>query len=467
MVFSSPTFVCLFLPLTLALYFLLPKSMNNALLVAASLVFYAWGDPVAALALIIPSVMLNFYFGRIIGASDGGRRRMVVVAAIAFNLAVLIAFKYTRFLLGNLNDVLLVLGVPALRVPDIPLPLGISFFTFHILSYLIDIYRGALPPQKSLPAFALYIVNFPQLIAGPIIRYRQIADQLPGRTVTASDFEYGVLRFVTGLAKKLLIADPIGQIADVIFGVPAAELSTGAAWLGVICYALQIYFDFSGYSDMALGMARMFGFRFPENFNYPYSAISVQDFWRRWHMTLSAWFRDYVYIPLGGSRGGFWPTARNLWIVFLLCGAWHGASWNFIIWGMWHGLFLSIERIGVVERALNRTPAVLRNIYVLAVVLVGWVFFRSLTLDQALDMLTRMFGLQPGSETMLSLWSNVAAPTMVLIIVAVCFSYPVWPRMMDALQRTMGGTAQVAYGVLRAGVVGAVTVLCIATMTVD
>jgi alginate O-acetyltransferase complex protein AlgI len=275
------------------------------------------------------------------------------------------------------------------------------------------------------------------------------------------------VRFAVGLAKKLLIANPIGAVADHLFALSPADLPVWGVWLAVICYAIQIYFDFSGYSDMALGMARMFGFRFPENFNYPYSAISVQDFWRRWHMTLSAWFRDYVYIPLGGSRGGFWPTARNLWIVFLLCGAWHGASWNFIIWGMWHGLFLSIERIGIVERTLNCTPAVLRNIYVLVVVLVGWVFFRSLTLDQALDMLTRMFGLQPGSETMLSLWSNVAAPTMVLIIVAVCFSYPVWPRMMDALQRTMGGTAQVAYGVLRAGVVGAVTVLCIATMTVD
>jgi alginate O-acetyltransferase complex protein AlgI len=236
----------------------------------------------------------------------------------------------------------------------------------------------------------------------------------------------------------------------------------------VVCYAIQIYFDFSGYSDMAIGMARMFGFRFPENFNYPYSAISIQDFWRRWHMTLSAWFRDYVYIPLGGSHGGFWPTARNLWIVFLLCGAWHGASWNFIIWGMWHGLFLSFERIGVVERALIRTPAVLRNIYVLVVVLVGWVFFRSLALDQALDMLTRMFGLQRGSETMLSLSSNVAVPTMALIIVASCFSYPVWPRMRDALQRMMGGTAQpIAYGLVQAGFVGVITLLCIATMTVD
>jgi len=429
MVFSSPTFLCLFLPLTLAFYFLLPKSMNNALLVAASLVFYAWGDPVAALALIIPSVVLNFFLGRMIGAAQGARRRMLISAAIVFNLAVLIAFKYTRFLVGNLNDLLLAVGVPALREPNIPLPLGISFFTFHILSYLIDIHRGVLPPQKSLPAFALYIVNFPQLIAGPIIRYRQIADQLPARTVTAGDFEYGVLRFVTGLAKKLLIADPIGQIADLIFGIPASELSTGAAWLGVICYALQIYFDFSGYSDMAIGIARMFGFRFPENFNYPYSAASIQDFWRRWHMTLSAWFRDYVYIPLGGNRFGPWKTVRNLWLVFFLTGAWHGASWNFIIWGLWHGLFLSLERLPTVAAMLERTPRVVRTGYVLLVVLIGWVFFRAPTLDTALPYLGRMFGLAAEGAAPLRAFDLVTPHTLVVIAFAFALSLPLWPAL--------------------------------------
>ena len=393
MVFSSPTFICLFLPLTFALYFLLPKSANNLVLVAASILFYAWGDPVAAAALIVPSVVLNFYFGRLIGAAEGAKRRKLTVAAIAFNLAVLIAFKYSRFIVENLNDVLPLVGAPALPVPNIPLPLGISFFTFHILSYLIDIYRGVLPPQTSLSAFALYIVNFPQLIAGPIIRYRQIADQLDSRTVGLGDVEHGVLRFVTGLAKKLLIADPIGQVADVIFGAGAHELSVGAAWLGVTCYALQIYFDFSGYSDMAIGLARMFGFRFPENFNYPYAATSIQDFWRRWHITLSAWFRDYVYIPLGGNRFGAWTTVRNLWIVFFLTGAWHGASWNFIIWGLWHGLFLSLERLPIVATLLDRTPRVLRTGYVLLVVLIGWVFFRAPTLDAALHYLGRMFGI--------------------------------------------------------------------------
>jgi alginate O-acetyltransferase complex protein AlgI len=429
MVFSSPTFVCLFLPLTLALYFLLPKSMNNALLVAASIVFYAWGDPVAAAALIVPSVVLNFYLGRMVGAAEGARRRTLVTAAIAFNLAVLIAFKYTRFLVGNFNDVLLAVGVPTLRVPDIPLPLGISFFTFHILSYLIDIYRGVLPPQTSLPAFALYIVNFPQLIAGPIIRYRQIADQLPARTVSAGDLEYGVLRFVTGLAKKLLIADPIGQIADLIFGVPASELSTGAAWLGVICYALQIYFDFSGYSDMAIGIARMFGFRFPENFNYPYSAVSIQDFWRRWHMTLSAWFRDYVYIPLGGNRFGPWKTVRNLWIVFFLTGAWHGASWNFIIWGLWHGLFLSLERLPTVSALLERTPRVVRTGYVLLVVLIGWVFFRAPTLDAALPYLGRMFGVGARAEAPLRAFDLVTVHTLAVIAIAFALALPLWPAL--------------------------------------
>lgn len=433
MVFSSPTFICLFLPLTFALYFLLPKSANNLVLVAASILFYAWGDPVAAAALIVPSVVINFYLGRIIGAAEGTKRRHLVIGAIAFNLAVLIAFKYSRFLLENLNDMLLFIGAPALPVPDVPLPLGISFFTFHILSYLIDVYRGVLPPQMSLSAFALYIVNFPQLIAGPIIRYRQIADQLDTRTVGLGDVEQGILRFATGLAKKLLIADPIGQVADVIFGAGAQELSAGAAWLGVICYALQIYFDFSGYSDMAIGLARMFGFRFPENFNYPYAANSIQDFWRRWHITLSAWFRDYVYIPLGGNRFGAWNTVRNLWLVFFLTGAWHGASWNFIIWGLWHGLFLSLERIAIVATLLDRTPRVLRTGYMLLVVLIGWVFFRAPSLDAALHYLGRMFGIGARSETPLRALDLVTTHTLGVIAIAFALSLPLWPMLMARL----------------------------------
>ena len=441
MVFSSPTFISLFLPLTLALYFLLPKAWNNALLVAASLVFYGWGDPLAALALIIPSVALNFQLGRLIGAAQGQRRRRLVVLAIAINLVVLIAFKYARFLLANLNEVLTLAGAAPLPLPEVPLPLGISFFTFHILSYLIDVYRGVLPPQQSLSAFALYIVNFPQLIAGPIIRYKQIADQLTLRAVAAGDLEYGVLRFVTGLGKKLLIADSVGQIADVTFGMPAAELSAGAAWLGVACYALQIYFDFSGYSDMAIGLARMFGFRFPENFNYPYSATSIQDFWRRWHMTLSAWFRDYVYIPLGGNRFGPWKTVRNLWLVFFLTGAWHGASWNFIIWGLWHGLFLSLERIPALALLLARMPRVIRTGYVLVVVLIGWVFFRAPTLDHALAYLACMFAPGPQTDLLLNTFDLVTWRSLAVIVVAFALSLPLWPRLRDGARHPGGRDA--------------------------
>ncbi len=467
MVFSNLTFVCLFLPITLALYFSSPKWLHNTVLVFASIVFYVWGGRIA-IVLVLVSIAANFHLGQAIAAAGPERRDRLIRWSVAGNLFILIVFKYLDFVVDNLNIVLDAAISWKIPSPNIPLPIGISFFTFHIISYLVDVYRGVAPPQRSPAPFALYIINFPQLIAVPIVRYRPISAQLTERTVTFADFDAGVTRFAVGLSKKLLIANPIGAVADHLFALPPSDLPIWGVWLAVICYAIQIYFDFSGYSDMAIGMARMFGFRFPENFNYPYSAISIQDFWRRWHMTLSAWFRDYVYIPLGGSRGGFWATTRNLWLVFLLCGAWHGASWNFIIWGLWHGLFLSLERIGVVARTLDRTPAVLRNVYVLVVVLVGWVFFRALTLDQAVDMLTRMFGLQRGGETMLSLSSNVAAPTMALIAVAIVFCYPVWPYLRDAVQRRAGGPArQVAHDLLRAGFIGAITLLCIATMAVD
>ena len=273
MVFSSPTFICIFLPLVLGFYFVLPKSLNNPVLVAASLVFYAWGDPIAALLLIVPSIAINFFhFGRMIATAKGERRRRLMVAALAFNLLILVVFKYTSFIVENVNALLALFSTARLHDPRLTLPLGISFFTFHIISYLADIYRGTVAAQPSFAAFALYMVNFPQLIAGPIIRYRQIADQLVHREVAPDDVEYGILRFITGLAKKLLLADPIGEVANFVFATAPSDLTTGCAWLGIVCYALQIYFDFSGYSDMAIGLARMFGFRFPENFNYPYVA---------------------------------------------------------------------------------------------------------------------------------------------------------------------------------------------------
>jgi alginate O-acetyltransferase complex protein AlgI len=467
MVFSNLTFVCLFLPTVLACYFIAPRSARNIVLVAGSVVFYVWGGRIA-IVLIALSIGINFAVGQAIAVADGARRHRLITWSIAGNLLILIIFKYTNFIIDNVNGVLESVWDLRLPNPVIPLPLGISFFTFHIMSYLIDVYRGVAQAQRSPVAFSLYIINFPQLIAGPIIRYRPIAGQLEDRPVSFDDIDTGVARFAAGLAKKLLIANPIGAVGDHLFAFAPADLPIWAVWLAVVCFALQIYFDFSGYSDMAIGMARMFGFRFPENFNYPYASISIQDFWRRWHMTLSAWFRDYVYLPLGGSRGGHWTTVRNLWIVFLLCGAWHGASWNFIVWGMWHGLFLSIERSAVVQAVLSRTPTPLRIAYVLLVVMVGWVFFRAANLELALDMLARMFALQGGAATMLPVSSYVAGPTLLLIALAACVAFPVWPLAKELMQK-MAGTPgeQITFDVGRAVVIGAITVLCLATMTID
>jgi alginate O-acetyltransferase complex protein AlgI len=467
MVFSSLTFVCLFLPAVIAAYFIAPKSARNLVLVVASVIFYVWGARIAIL-LVLVSVTVNFALGQAIAAAVPVRRHRLISWSVAGNLLVLIIFKYTDFLIDNINSIIEPIWnwrIPALAIP---LPLGISFFTFHIISYLVDIYRGIAQPQRSALAFTLYIINFPQLIAGPIVRYRPIAGQLEHRSVSFSDFDQGVARFAAGLAKKLLIANPIGAVGDHLFAVAPSDLPIWAVWLAVLCFSLQIYFDFSGYSDMAIAMARMFGFRFPENFNYPYAATSIKEFWRRWHMSLSAWFRDYVYVPLGGSRGGTLSTTRNLWIVFLLCGAWHGASWNFVVWGMWHGLFLSIERLRAVDFVLSRSPRLVRNLYTLLIVMVGWVFFRSATLELALDMIARMFGLQSGTQAMLPVSSHVTAPTMLLIVLATFFAFPIWPRVKEFAQKAIGSAGeQVAYDILRATLIGLITVLCLATMTID
>jgi alginate O-acetyltransferase complex protein AlgI len=467
MVFSNLTFVCLFLPITLALYFSSPKWLHNAVLVFASIVFYIWGGRVAVFLVLI-SIAVNFHLGQALASAGAERRDRLIRGSVAGNLFVLVVFKYLDFVVDNANVVLDAYLHWKIPSPHIPLPIGISFFTFHIISYLVDVYRGVAPPQRSPVPFALYIINFPQLIAGPIVRYRPISPQLTERTTTFADFEAGVVRFAVGLSKKLLVANPIGAVADHLFALSPSDLPVWGVWLAVICYAIQIYFDFSGYCDMAIGMARMFGFRFPENFNYPYCATSIQDFWRRWHMTLSAWFRDYVYIPLGGSRGGFWPTARNLWIVFLLCGAWHGASWNFVVWGMWHGFFLSIERLRAVDFVLSKSPRVIRIVYTLLIVMLGWVFFRSATLELALDMIARMFGLQSGAQAMLPVSSHVTAPTMLLIVLATCFAYPIWPRAKEFVQKKIGTPGeQLAYDIARAAFIGLITVLCLATMTID
>ena len=352
--------------------------------------------------------------------------------AVAVNLTVLAVFKYANFFVDNVNTLALALGGRPVVVPRVLLPIGISFFTFHAISYVVDVYRDDATAQKSPVHAALYLLLFPQLIAGPIIRYRDIADQLAARTVLLDDFVSGVRRFVIGLAKKVLVANIVAGPADRIFGMPFAELSAAHAWLGILCYTLQIYFDFSGYSDMAIGLGRMFGFRFPENFRWPYIADSVQEFWRRWHMSLSTWFRDYLYIPLGGSRVSPARMYGNLVTVFFLCGLWHGASWNFVIWGLFHGAFLVFERVTGWPR---RAWAPLRHAYLLLVVMIGWVFFRADTLPAAVAFLKAMAGLSPAAPTVYTVQWYLTPELWLALAAGVIGSAPVAPAISRWFER--------------------------------
>ena len=416
MLFTEPTFLFLFLPILLALYFStfrrVHSSYGNWLLVIFSVIFYAKGGG-SFTRLILGSIVFNYFVAiavdRARGSGERAARRWLAFA-VAANLVLLGIFKYTNFFADNVNTLFLLLHVRPVVVPRVLLPIGISFFTFHAISYVVDVYRRDATAQKSPIHAALYLLLFPQLIAGPIIRYRTIADQLARRVVTLDDFAYGVRRFVIGLAKKVLIANVVAGPADKMFAMPFEQLSAGHAWLGVVCYTFQIYFDFSGYSDMAIGLGRMFGFRFPENFRWPYIAASVQEFWRRWHMSLSSWFRDYLYVPLGGSHVSPTRTYVNLVTVFFLCGLWHGASWNFVVWGLWHGLFLVIERLRSDRKRRMARPSadsllpfvswpIWPHVYTMLVVMIGWVFFRAATLASASAFLKAMAGLSPAAPT--------------------------------------------------------------------
>jgi alginate O-acetyltransferase complex protein AlgI len=427
MVFASPFFLFVFLPLTLAAYFVVPRRWRNGVLLVASLLFYAWGEA-PYVALVIASVVFNGWMGmRIADASEPRARKRRLALAVAGNLGTLAVFKYANFAAANVNAIAPVFGVGPLAWSAIPLPLGISFFTFHAISYVVDVYKRNADAQRNVPTFALYILLFPQLIAGPIIRWRDIATQLVDRPSRLADFAYGVRRFVIGLGKKTLIANTLGRTADTIFALPPSELTAPLAWLGLVCYTLQIYFDFSGYSDMAIGLMRMFGFRILENFNYPYMARSIREFWRRWHISLSNWFRDYLYVPLGGNRHGARRAYRNLVIVFLLCGLWHGASWPFVLWGAWHGLFLVAERAGW-DRVIDRS-APLAHVYALAVVMGGWVLFRCDTLAHAIGYYAALLGTNDASAALHPLARHLNGLVATTLIVAVIFSAPLARRI--------------------------------------
>jgi alginate O-acetyltransferase complex protein AlgI len=433
MVFASPIFLFLFLPLVLAAYFALPRRWGNGVLLVASLVFYVWGEG-TMVALVLASITFNWTLGgKLSAVGDSARRRWLVVA-IAGNLALLALFKYANFFVANLNAVFGALGWGTIALAAIPLPLGISFFTFHSISYVVDIYRRNASAQRRADSFGLYILLFPQLIAGPIIRYKDIAAQITQRGRHCSDFGEGVRRIIIGLGKKVLVANTLGSVADQIFGIAPNELNTPAAWLGIVCYTLQIYFDFSGYSDMAIGLMRLFGFRVLENFNYPYISQSIREFWRRWHISLSTFFRDYLYIPLGGNQRGNARTFLNLAIVFLLCGLWHGANWTFIVWGAWHGVFLMLEHTGF-GTSLGRAWRPLRHAYALAATVGGWVLFRCDTLVHACAFYAALGGGGAPTQVKYPLLMYLDPLVATSLVAAVIGSMPVGRALAGVIDR--------------------------------
>jgi len=386
MVFSSYTFLILFFPLLLMVYYGVParfRQLRNGVLLVFSLVFYSCGG-VYYLGLMAASILINWAGGLLVAGKK--HRRLFMVLAAVLNLGLLGWFKYAGFFGQMLHHLW---GV--IPVPQVVLPIGISFFTFQGLSYVIDVYRDPALCQKSLLKVALYVSLFPQLVAGPIVRYPDVAAEIDRNRENGTDFIQGLIRFSFGLGKKMLLANPFGEVADGLFGTDFSILSVGAAWVGIVAYALQIYFDFSAYSDMAIGLGRVFGFHFLENFNYPYISRTITEFWRRWHISLSGWFRDYVYIPLGGSRVCLWKQVRNLLVVWLLTGFWHGAAWNFVMWGGWYGLLLLGEKF-VWKKWAQKAPAPLGWAATMLAVLVGWVFFRSADLGSALSYIKVMLG---------------------------------------------------------------------------
>lgn len=424
MVFSSVIFLFVFLPVVLLLYYISTPRYRNLFLLLASLLFYAWGEPKYVILMVL-SICVNWILGIVISGIKHQRRRSISLGlGISFNLLVLLYYKYAGFLIENINLVLAnTKHSIAFEAPM--LPVGISFMVFHSISYLVDIYKNQARPISNPINMGVYISMFPQLVAGPIVRFHDIADQIMKRTSSVNKFASGIERFIFGLGKKVLIANVLGQVSDDVFSLEPIDLSCKAAWLGISCYTLQIYFDFSGYSDMAIGLGRMFGFEFLENFNYPYISRTMREFWQRWHLSLSTWFRDYLYIPLGGNRVSSWRINLNLFIVFLLCGLWHGASWNFILWGILHGTLLIIER-GSYGKWLNKMPNILAYGYVMLCVMIGWVFFKAHTLNYALSYLLALFGFAQTSAMPIQIAIQLNSYLVITLLLGITLSTPIF-----------------------------------------
>lgn len=419
MLFSSLFFLYGYLPLVLLIYYCSPKRYRNGCLFLVSLVFYGWQEPIYIFIMII-SIVVNYIIGRLIAHYHQQKQHAhrFIIAAMLFNIALLGFFKYYNFIVENLQHLFHVSMFPTLTIT---LPIGISFYTFQTMSYPIDVYRKEVQVQKNFVAFATYVTMFPQLVAGPIVRYKDVAFQLVNRSYSNALFYRGILRFLCGLSKKVLIANPLGSIWLSVMNTPIAERSILMCWIGIIAFSMQLYFDFSGYSDMAIGLGRMIGFRLPENFHYPYISRSIREFWHRWHMTLGTWFREYVYIPLGGSRNGLKKTIRNLLIVWLLTGIWHGAGWNFLIWGLYCGCFIILEKL--VLHSFLQQHKIISHVYFLLVITIGWVFFASDNLSEAMIYLKTMFALHnvplANDYTWYILGSNI-----VLLLFAIFFATP-------------------------------------------
>lgn len=416
MLFSSTFFLLYFLPVFLTIYFVLPNTVKNYYIVFASILFYAWGSPLFVFALS-GAVLIDFTLAHLIHKNEGKKRKIYLFIGVMFNVSVLLYFKYFNFFMDNFNEVLEDTGLRTFSFLRVGLPIGISFFVFHELSYIIDVYRRVKPPMKNIVNYALYIFLFPQLIAGPIIRFNEIADQIVDRKYqdNIDSRIIGFFRFAIGLGKKVLIANVLGAEADRIFALPIDQLDFVLSWAGALTYTFQIYFDFSGYSDMAIGIAKMMGFTFPENFNNPYIAQSITDFWKRWHMSLSRWMRDYLYIPLGGNKVSGTRLYFNLWVVFLISGFWHGAQWTFIIWGAYHGFFLAIERLFLLK-LMKKTGTFFRILFTFFVTIISWIIFRSATPQQAFMFYKKMFSFSWHEYTM----SN---HLIVVLVIAVILSF--------------------------------------------
>ncbi|MCY6484863.1 MBOAT family protein [Clostridium aestuarii] len=440
MVFSSLVFLFVFLPLVLLFYYLFPPKMRNIILLTASLIFYAWGEPVYIFLMIFSSIV-DYIHGLLIEKyrEQDKKAKLIVLSSVIINLSLLSFFKYGDFIIANINH----LFETSFISMKLPLPIGISFYTFQTMSYTIDVYRGDAPVQKSLIGLATYVTLFPQLIAGPIVRYQTIAEQIDNRKENIEQFASGIRRFIIGLGKKVLLANNIGMLWNEIQNTNISDLTVLTSWLGIIAFAFQIYFDFSGYSDMAIGLGRMFGFSFLENFNYPYISQSISEFWRRWHISLGAWFKDYVYIPLGGNKVSKTNIYRNLFIVWFLTGLWHGASWNFVVWGLYFGVIIGIEKAGLLK-VLKQLPALIRYIYTMFLLIIGWVLFLFDKFSTGVDYLRVMFGINHANlydtKFIYYLYTNI-----ILLIALIIGSTPLIRNINISISVKLKGKIKIFY----------------------